>query len=576
MSQNAQLFVLTMRSLHIRRRFGCGLWILLAGTCRCAFLPRCDRPTSRIRGPVSLNQAFSTDRFRTVPPGAPRQKRRSSDAATGSKRKKRSVQDRSPEEMTHLLRDVIQAAVEAGPQAGPMRTFDAYRAVSSTMREFLPALLTAGRRSSQQSAERALPAILRTLFERMGSTYIKLGQFIASSPTLFPKEYVVEFQKCLDQTEPVEWSTIQRIIESELGQPLSKGFDFVDPRPLASASIAQVHAAKLHTGEEVVLKVQKPGIDAQLKADLSFIYVLARVLEFLAPDWERTSLSAVAGDIRTSMLEELDFEKEARNTIEFRRFLQDNDLLKQATSPRVYLDYTTKKVLTLERLRGVSLLDEDSIAQVSQVPQRGTEVILNALNIWSLSVTAMPWFHADVHAGNLLLLEDGRVGFIDFGIVGRISDKVFRSVTELSAALALGDATGMAQALCNMGAADEQVDVERFGRDIEGLMNRINRVQPEVTLNAFQNGAVEGTLSVDETEITDLLLELVDITENNGLKLPREFGLLVKQSLYFDRYLKILAPNVDVMNDSRVQFGGRSKDDPVLVNGDRNPAAIDV
>lgn len=258
----------------------------------------------------------------------------------------------------------------------------------------------------------------------MGATYVKLGQFIASSPTLFPKEYVVEFQKCLDQTEPIAWSIIKSVIESELG-PINTVFEFVDPVPLASASIAQVHSARLKNGDDVVIKVQKPGIDASLKADLGFLYSAARILEFLQPDWERTSLAAVAGDIRSSMLEELDFVLEARNTIEFRRFLQDNQLLKEATAPRVYQDYTTKKVLVLERLHGVSLLDEETIASVTRDPQKGVDTIITALNIWSMSVTSMPWFHADVHAGNLLLLNDGRVGFIDFGIVGRISEKVF-------------------------------------------------------------------------------------------------------------------------------------------------------
>lgn len=314
-----------------------------------------------------------------------------------------------------MLQDILRAAIDAGPRAGPARTLQAYRAITDTTREFLPKLIT-----RQVSA----PVILRTLFERMGATYVKLGQFIASSPTLFPKEYVVEFQKCLDQTEPIAWSIIKSVIESELG-PINTVFEFVDPVPLASASIAQVHSARLKNGDDVVIKVQKPGIDASLKADLGFLYSAARILEFLQPDWERTSLAAVAGDIRSSMLEELDFVLEARNTIEFRRFLQDNQLLKEATAPRVYQDYTTKKVLVLERLHGVSLLDEETIASVTRDPQKGVDTIITALNIWSMSVTSMPWFHADVHAGNLLLLNDGRVGFIDFGIVGRISEKVF-------------------------------------------------------------------------------------------------------------------------------------------------------
>lgn len=463
------------------------------------------------------------------------------------RRPKKTVQDRTQEETISLIRDITQAVAEAGVRAGPTRTVQAYLAFTNTVRDFLP---QPGKPTPEPFSA---PVALRKLFERLGATYVKLGQFVASSPTLFPREYVTEFQKCLDATEPLEWNVIKRVIETELG-PISRTFASIDQKPLASASIAQVHAAKLKTGEDVVIKVQKPRIDESLKADLSFIFVASRVLEFLQPDWERTSLSAIAGDIRSSMLEELDFEKEATNIEEFRQFLTENALLKQATAPRVYREYTTKKVLTMERLRGVSLLDGDAISSItSNDPE---SVIITALNVWTQSVTSMPWFHADVHAGNLLVLEDGRVGFIDFGIVGRVSEKTFNAVTELSTSLAALDYEGMAVALCNMGATDGNVDTKKFGKDIEKVMAKLTAVQPEsVSVTATPDGTISGSVNFDENEVTNLLLEIVDVTEDNGLKLPREFGLLVKQSLYFDRYLKILAPELDVMSDMRVEMG---------------------
>ena len=314
-----------------------------------------------------------------------------------------------------------------------------------------------------------------------------------------------------------------------------------------------------------------------MKADLGFIYVASRVLEFLQPDWERTSLSAITGDIRSSMLEELDFEKEARNTEEFRRFLAENQLLNEATAPKVYREFTTKKVFTMERLNGISMLDEETISKVTKNPEMGQQSIITALNIWTTSVMKMPWFHADVHAGNLLLLDDGRVGFIDFGIVGRVSDKTFQAVNELSTALALGDFKGMAEALCNMGATDEEVDTEKFGRDIETVMRRMATVQPDIMVSEMSDGTVAGSINFDESEITNLLLEIVDITEDNGLKLPREFGLLVKQSLYFDRYIKILAPDLDVMSDSRVSgLGQTSSPELKQINGKGGDDSTDV
>ena len=265
---------------------------------------------------------------------------------------KRTLQDRTPEEATNLLRDTIRAAYDAGPRAAPARTLQAYIAMAQTIRDFSPILQT------NAPEKFTFPVAMRKLFERLGATYVKLGQFIASSPSLFPEEYVLEFQKCLDSTEPVPWIIIKEIIETELG-PINTNFAYVDTKPLASASIAQVHAATLISGQEIVIKVQKPKIDELLRADLNFVYIASRIIEFISPDFERTSLSAVAGDVKSSMLDELDFTKEAGNIEEFRTFLVERGLDDSVTAPKVYKDLTTTRVLTMERLRGVSMTDAD-------------------------------------------------------------------------------------------------------------------------------------------------------------------------------------------------------------------------
>uniref|UniRef100_A0A7S1FJU8 Protein kinase domain-containing protein n=2 Tax=Corethron hystrix TaxID=216773 RepID=A0A7S1FJU8_9STRA len=503
------------------------------------------------------------------------------DSPSNTRSERNSAPRRSQQEFRSLLQDILAISADAGPQATVRRSIQAYAALRDTVRDFAPApiaplldgpfgLLRSGnyRRAPEKFSA---PVALRKLFEKLGATYVKLGQFVASSPTLFPPDYVVEFQKCLDKTDPIEWSVIKQIIEAELG-PISRSFSHVDPEPLASASIAQVHAARLITGEDVVIKVQRPGIGSALKADLSFVYVASRIVEFLQPDFERTSLSAIAGDIRKSMLEELDFTKEATNVEEFREFLDQNGI-SEATAPKIYRDLTTKKCMTMERLRGVSLLDKDSIQRITNNSPEST--IITALNVWTMSVMTMPWFHADVHAGNLLVLEDGRVGFIDFGIVGRVGEKTWKAVNELSGAMGESDFEAMARAMCNMGATDEEVDVKKFGRDIEKVMTKLSAVQPEVTVSSVGEGAVEGSIGFDEEELTKVLLEIVEVTENNGLKLPREFGLLVKQSLYFDRYLKILAPGLDVMADSRVTMVG-TDESPRSSFSDPDKVIIDV
>jgi aarF domain-containing kinase len=393
------------------------------------------------------------------------------------------------------------------------------------------------------------PRVLRRLFERLGATYIKLGQFIASSPTIFPPEYVLEFQKCLDDTPGVDFDVIKDIVEKDLGKKLGDTYSSFDPTPLASASVAQVHAATLRDGNrDVVVKVQKPGVSDTLRADLGFLAVAGKVLEFLAPELSRLSLANVITDLRESMLGELDFRQEGKNLGEFREFLVANGLTDVATAPSFYPEASATKVLTMERLYGVPLVDLEGIKGYSSNPE---QTLINALNTWTLSVVSCPFFHADVHAGNLLVLKDGRVGFIDFGIVGRIPPRVWNAIQELAVGFAASDWQAMAAALVQMGATDEDVDVRKFGEDLRRVVQSVEEITPQVMVQQSADG-VSAAVAVDEAQVTQLALDLVAVAEGNGVKLPREFGVLVKQVLYFDRYTRLLAPELDVTQDQRL------------------------
>ncbi len=384
------------------------------------------------------------------------------------------------------------------------------------------------------------PALLRQTFERLGATYIKLGQFIASSPSLFPPDYVEEFEKCLDRTDPLPYAEIARVIQRELGRKPEEIFESFDREPLASASIAQVHAARLKNGQDVVVKVQKPGVDDVLLTDLNFLFVAAKLLEFLAPGFARTSLSNIISDVQKTMLEECDFLKEAANIDEFRRFL-DQAGITDAAAPRVYREQTSLRVLTMERFYGAPLTDLESIRRYSQNPE---QTLVNALNTWFASLMLCNFFHADVHAGNLMALEDGRIGFIDFGIVGRIKKETWLSMNSLMEAMGREDYRLMATSLAGIGATDEQIDVNRFAADLEALFTRLN----DVAVDARGEMAL-----LDERELNRVMIQMVEIGERHGLRFPREFALLMKQMLYFDRYIRILAPGMDLFQDARVQ-----------------------
>lgn len=382
------------------------------------------------------------------------------------------------------------------------------------------------------------PALMRSTFEKLGSTYIKLGQFIASSPSLFPAEYVEEFQKCLDQTEPLPYKAIREILVRELGHNLSEIFESIEERPLASASIAQVHGARLKNGIDVVLKVQKPGVDDILLTDLNFLFVAARVMEMIAPGFARTSLSGIIDDIQKTMMEECDFLREARNIKEFQRFLEESNI-REAATPKVYDQYTTRHVLTMERFYGVPLTDLESIRKYTNNPEL---TLITALNTWFASLMLCNFFHADVHAGNLMVLDDGRVGFIDFGIVGRIRKNTWEAMNKLMEGMANEDFQLMAESMAGIGATDENVDVNAFARDLEKLFRGMEDFERYVRTNQ----------QLDENEMNRIMIDMVQLGEKHGIRFPREFALLIKQFLYFDRYIKILAPELDMFADSRL------------------------
>ena len=262
------------------------------------------------------------------------------------------------------------------------------------------------------SGSLSVPRTLKRLFEELGATYIKLGQFIASSPTLFPAEFVLEFQSCLDNGPTVPYSAIREIIQKDLNKPISSVYSFVDPSPLASASVAQVHRARLKDGTEVVIKVRKPGVDSNLQVDLGFLYVSSRIIELINPALGRVSFSNIVGDLRVSMLDELDFTREAKNLMVFRDFLDKNGMI-GATAPKPYFEASGKRVLTMEYLKGVPFVNLEGVKKYS--PDTAA-TLFTAISTWGKSVAELDVFHADLHGGNLLVLEDGRIAFLDFGI----------------------------------------------------------------------------------------------------------------------------------------------------------------
>ena len=394
--------------------------------------------------------------------------------------------------------------------------------------------------------------LLKETFEQLGTTYIKIGQFIASTPSLFPREYVEAFQDCLDQTTPLSYDYIEQVLTAELavdGQTLDDKFAHIEQQPLASASIAQVHAARLHNGDEVVLKVQKPEVETIMQTDLGVLHGVTKLIELLMPSMKFASIAPIIDEIRLRMLAETDFVAEAQNIRDFQQFLLVSGNTR-VVAPQVYDELTTKRVLTMSRLYGVSMIDEAAMRQYCADP---AQVMADTLNTWFASLIMCNSFHADLHAGNLMLLTDGRIGFLDFGIVGKLKAESWRACMGMMQALQDNDYQAMAKHMIDMEMTHgrHEVDEAALAIDLQRMMKSIMAEDM-----AFTSG-VPFNSKEQADELNEMMLEIVDVGKRHGIHFPRDFALLTKQLLYFDRFMRTLAPDMDMFSDQRVQILGQ-------------------
>jgi predicted unusual protein kinase regulating ubiquinone biosynthesis (AarF/ABC1/UbiB family) len=387
--------------------------------------------------------------------------------------------------------------------------------------------------SPRQQPPRALAAALRRAFEDLGPAYLKFGQIIASSPGLFPNFLAFEFRKCLDAVAAMPSHVVRRRIATELGAPVEVLFDDFDDVPLASASIAQVHTARID-GRAVVVKVRRPGLVRAFHRDLRILYRVANVLD-------RTGALSVFNpvgiveDFARTLFEEIDLVREAHAMETFAANLRaygDNGTIRV---PEVVWDRTSERVLTMTRESGVPPDDRETI-----IGKWGVEIeplFQRAVRAWVEAAFVHGFFHGDLHAGNLLVNERGEVVFLDFGIMGSLDARQ----------------ADLLRALFPTMVIDE--DWERAARIMAALAPDIPATDADISAMADDLEHVVGNFvatRMADVSYGSVLEQTVRIAASRGRSLLREHVLIAKQFLYFERYAKILAPDYAVFGDPRI------------------------
>jgi len=356
----------------------------------------------------------------------------------------------------------------------------------------------------------------RRAFERLGPTFVKLGQLISSSPGTVSDGWVNELASCRDDVPPVQWSVVKKVIDRDLGPKVSSLFD-VDHEPLAAGSMSQVHAARLADGTEVVVKVQRPGLERVLRQDLRLLRIAARWVVRFRPSLAAVNPVGLVEDFAESIGQQLSFQTEIANMTTMRRALRACPVV----VPRVWRDLSSDHVLVMERQFGAGVDDPEALDVLGLDRRSVLESLAGSLFVSALGAGT---FHGDLHAGNMLVRRDGRLALFDFGVIGRLDDVARPAVTELLTSLAELRFDAAALAMLQLVDATS-ADLAAVATDVQGLVARFL------------------SQSVGEIDMSDAVGQMLRIAETNHLTLPQGVVAFLKQLMFLDGICRSLDPD---------------------------------
>jgi predicted unusual protein kinase regulating ubiquinone biosynthesis (AarF/ABC1/UbiB family) len=355
--------------------------------------------------------------------------------------------------------------------------------------------------------------------ERLGPTFVKLGQVLSTRPDLLPPPYLAALSRLQDAVEGFSFADVERIVTAELGVRLSKAFLEFDASPLAAASLGQVHRAVLRDGRAVAVKVQRPDVRQTIAEDLEVLESIAGLLDSHTDAGRRYEFGSIVAAFRRTVLRELDYREEAQNLMLLRRNLARFDRL---VVPAAIADYTTSRVLTMEYLPGTKIT---ALSPVVLLEIDGRALAAQLFAAYLRQVLIDGFFHADPHPGNVLLTDDRRLALLDLGMVARVSPRLQDHLLQFLLAVSEGRADDAAGLALQLGEAREDLDRRALGRRITDL----------VTSNQ--------TASLRELEVGRMVLEVARAAAECGLRLPPELAMLGKTLLNLDQIARVLDPD---------------------------------
>lgn len=363
------------------------------------------------------------------------------------------------------------------------------------------------------------PVRLRMLLQELGPTFVKLGQVLSSRPDLVPTEFQVELAQLQDNVGALPVEAIRAQLAAAWRCDPATHLAFFDERPLATASIAQVHRARLHDGREVVVKVQRPGLEPTIRADLDLLYLLARLLEATIEEAGLYQPYEVIAAFERAILEELDFTIEARNGRAFAAHFAQNERL---VVPEIVTELSGRVVLVMEFIQGTKITNVDrSVIDVEEV----LHVVLDAAFQMAF-VDGL--FHGDPHPGNILVTPEGKVCLLDYGLVGRLTSNMQQTIIQLSLAIATRDAEAVTRLVYRIGQPEERMSLASFRDKVSDMMARYL------------------LRSLDEVDAASLLNELLDLALKYKIRVPADYALLAKSAVTIEGIIRQLAPKLDI------------------------------